>query len=74
MNVSSHTARKGQIGLSVHFQKSIREAVKYYFADFVRKWGYPSPVYGFFWGKKGVTDLGGTPLPPFTDFPPKILP
>ena len=31
----------------------IGEAVKYYFADFVHKWG--------------------TPLPPFTDFPPKIF-
>ena len=50
----------------------LREAVKYYFADFVRKWGTP-PVYGFFFGKKGVTDLGGTPLPPFTDFSPKIF-
>ena len=37
----------------------LRETVKYYFMD-------------FFSGKEGVTDLGGTPLPPFTDFPPKI--
>ena len=31
-------------------QQSIREAVKYYFADFVHN--------------GGVTDLGGTPFPP----------
>ena len=50
----------------------LREGVKYYFADFVRKGGTP-PFTDFFSGKKGVTDLGGTPLPPFTDFPPKIF-
>ena len=37
----------------------VRERVKYYFAD-------------FFSGKEGVTDLGGNPLPPFTDFSPEI--
>ena len=51
---------------------AVREGVKYYFADFVRKGGTPPPLRIFF-GKKGVTDLGGTPLPPFTDFPPKIF-
>ena len=35
--------------------------------------GVPHPVYVFFWGKKGVTDLGGTPLPPFTDISPKKI-
>ena len=35
--------------------------------------GVPPPFTDFFSGKKGVTDLGGTPLPPFTDFPPKIF-
>jgi len=35
------------------FPRLIREPFKYYFADFVRKWG--------------------TPLPPFTDFHPKIF-
>ena len=53
------------------FRSKIREGVKYYFADFVRKGGTPPPFTDFF-GKKGVTDLGGTPLPPFTDFSPKI--
>ena len=52
--------------------KVIREDFKYYFADFVRKWGSP-PRLRIFFGKKGVTDLGGTPLPPFTDFSPKIF-
>ena len=48
---------------------SLREGVKYYFADFVRKGGTPPPPFtDFFSGKEGVTDLGGTPLPPFTDF------
>ena len=51
----------------------IREDFKYYFADFVRKGGTPPPFTDFFSGKEGVTDLGGTPLPPFTDFSPKIF-
>ena len=42
---------------------SLREASKYYFADFVRKGGTPPPFTDFFSGKKGVTDLGGTPPP-----------
>ena len=45
------------------FNRHIREAVKYYFAYFVRKWGTPPPFTDFLFGKKGVTDLGGTPLP-----------
>ena len=44
--------------------KGLRENFKYYFADFVRKGGTPPPPLGIFSGKKGVTDLGGTPLPP----------
>ena len=34
--------------------------------------GVPPPLQNLF-GKKGVTDLGGTPLPPFTDFSPKKI-
>ena len=49
----------------------IREDFKYYFADFVRKGGSPPPFTDKIFGKKGVTDLGGTPLLPFTDFSPK---
>ena len=41
---------------------ALRGGVKYYFADFVRKGGTPPPFTDFFFGKKGVTDLGGTPL------------
>ena len=37
-----------------------REAVKYYFADFVRKGGTP-PFTDKIFDKKGVTDMGGTP-------------
>ena len=39
----------------------------------VQKIGYgfggypPPPLYGFFFSEKGLTDLGGTPAPPFTD-------
>ena len=51
----------------------LREDFKYYFADFVRKWGTPPPIYKKNSGKKGVTDLGGTPLPPFTDFSPNTF-
>ena len=50
----------------------IRGAFKHYFSDFVRKWGTP-PFTDFFFGKKGVKDLGGTPPPPFTDFSQKIF-
>ena len=58
------TARAGDIAAA-----GIREGVKYYFVDFVRKGGTPSPPFtDFFPSKKGVTDLGGTPLPTFTDF------
>ena len=53
--------------LSIH----IRENFKYYFADFVRKRGTPPPFTDKIFAKKKVTDLGGTPPPPFTDIPPK---
>ena len=49
----------------------LREEVKYYFADFVRKGGTPPPFTDKIFAKKKVTDLGGTPPPPFTDIPPK---
>ena len=52
----------------------IREAIKYYFTDFVRKCPPPPPPFtDFSFGKKVVTHLGGTPFPPFTDFSPKIF-
>ena len=40
----------------------LREAVKYYFADFVRNGGTP-PFTDNNFGKEGITDLGGTPHP-----------
>ena len=51
------------------FVHCLRERVKYYFADFVLKGGTRPPFTNFFPGKKGGTDLGGTP--PFTDISPK---
>ena len=48
-------------------------AVKYYLADFVSKGGTPPPFTDKIFGKKGVADLGGTPLPPLTDISPKIF-
>ena len=64
------TKRLGSVdkGLYAHF----REDIKYYFADFVRKGVTPPPFTDKIFAKKKVTDLGGTPLPPFTDFPPEI--
>ena len=50
-------------GLQCFLVVFLREASKYYFADFVRKGGTPPPFTDFFSGKKGVTDLGGTPPP-----------
>ena len=39
----------------------------------LRIWGVPpSPLYGFYFGEKGVTDLGGTP-PPLTDKIRKVI-
>ena len=35
--------------------------------------GVPPPLYGQNFRQKKVTDLGGTPFPPFTDFSPKIF-
>ena len=51
----------------------LKEPFKYYFADFVRRWGTPLPFTDYSFGKKGVTDLGGTPNPPFMDFSPKVF-
>ena len=49
----------------------LREYVKYYFADFVRKGGTPPPFTDKIFAKKKVTDLGGTPPSPFTNISPK---
>ena len=46
---------------------------KYYFGDFVRKGGTPPPFTDKIFGKKGVTDLGGTPPSPFTDKIRKVV-
>ena len=50
----------------------LRGAVKYYFADFVRKWGTP-PLYGKKFRQKMSYRFGGYPPPPFTKFSPKNL-
>ena len=40
----------------------------------LRIWGVPpSPPLWIFFSKKGVTDLGGTPAPPFTDKIRKVV-
>ena len=51
---------------------SIREAVKYYFADFVRKWDTPpSPFHGcLFWQKRSY-GFGGYPPPAVYGFSPE---
>ena len=57
-------------------QKSdkLREPVKYYFADFVRKWGTPHPpVYAYFFWQKGGYGFRGSPRPPFTDKIRKVV-
>ena len=53
----------------------VRKDFKYYFADFVRKGGTPPPppFTDKIFGKKGVTDLGDTPLPPLRIFPRKFF-
>ena len=50
---------------------TLREGVKYYFADFVRKGGTPPTLRTKFSPKK-ITDLGGTPPPPLWTFPRKF--
>ena len=52
------------------FSNMIRETVKYYFADFVRKEGTPPP-YGFFFRQKRSYGFGGYPPPPLYGFSPK---
>jgi hypothetical protein len=40
----------------------------------LRIWGVPPfPPNGFFFGEKGVTDLGGPPPPPFTNKIRKVV-
>ena len=52
----------------------LREGVKYYFADFVRKGATHPPFTDFFSGKEGVMDLGGVPPSiPLQIFPGKIF-
>ena len=49
---------------------SLREGVKYYFADFVRKEGTPPPFTDFF-RQGGSYEFGGYPPPPFYGFFPE---
>ena len=51
----------------------IREDIKYYFADFVRKGGTPHPLLRTAIFQKKNTDLGGTLPPPFTDILPRTF-
>ena len=52
---------------------TVRGNFKYYFVDFVRNGGTPPPFPDKIFSKEGVTDLGDTPPPPFTDFAPKFF-
>ena len=53
------------------FPFGVREDIKYYFADFVRKGGTPPPFTDKIFSKKKVTDLGGTPPPPLYGHSPE---
>ena len=59
-------------GGTKNYKQDIKEVVKYYFADFVRKGGTPPPFTDKIFANKIVTDLGGTP-PPFTDKTRKVV-
>ena len=61
--------QKVKVFVPLWMQNPIREDIKYYFANFVRKGGTPPQFKNKIFAKKKVTDLGGTP-PPFTN---KIL-
>ena len=53
--------------------RSPREDFKYYFADFVRKWGTPPRLRIFFWQKRSY-GFGGYPPPPLYGLFPEYLP
>ena len=57
---------------SIYFYVALREDIKYYFADFVRKGGTTPPL-GTNFSPKKITDLGGTPPHPFSDIPSKFF-
>ena len=51
----------------------LREEVKYYFANFVRKGSNPpSPLWTIFWKERSY-GFGGYPPPPLYGFPPKKI-
>ena len=58
-------------GGTKNYKQDIREVVKYYFADFVRKGGTPPPLYGFFFRQGGSYGFGGYPPPPLYGFFPE---
>ena len=59
--------------LGIHIsQAPLREAVKYYFADFVRKGGTPPPLRTKFSAKKELWNWGVPPSPPLWTFPRKF--
>ena len=51
----------------------LREVVKYYFADFVRKGGTPPPFTDKIFAKKKLRIWGVPPPPPLRTFPPIIV-
>ena len=56
------------MGKFYNLEPHLREDIKYYFADFVRKGVTPPPLYRQSFCQKKVTDLGGTPPPLRTKF------
>ena len=54
------------------FMQNLSEAIKYYFADFVRKGGTPPPLRTKFSAKKELRNWGVPPSPPLRIFPRKF--
>ena len=52
--------------------RQIREDVKYYFDDFVHKWGTPPPLQNIFWQKRSYGFGGYPPPPPYELFPENL--
>ena len=52
---------------------NLREEVKYYFADLIRKGGTPSPFSDKNFSGEGVTDLGSTPSPSILSYPREFV-
>ena len=63
----------GEQSLEAQLAVVLREVVKYYFADFVRKGGTPPPLRTKFLPKKKLRIWGVPPPPPLRTFPRKMF-